>query len=252
MIPKIIHYCWISDDPFPQLVERCIESWKMQMPEYELKLWNKDKCMALNIDFIKDAIDFKKYAFAADVVRVMALYLEGGIYLDSDVFLKKSLEPLLNNSFVSFLEVYPNMVRKKITYKKYDSIIKVKGISIQAAVMASEKGHPYLSQLVDYYSDKRFNKKSMKYFMRVIAPDIQASKLIDFGFQYKDELQILNEGITIYPSTLLDSNRTFNYPESYGVHYCLGSWVPPLKLTDRVIYLIKRAGYMALKFLKII
>lgn len=28
MIPKIIHYCWLSDDAMPDLVLRCINSWK--------------------------------------------------------------------------------------------------------------------------------------------------------------------------------------------------------------------------------
>lgn len=252
MIPKIIHYCWIGEDDYPPLVEKCIESWKQQMPEYELRLWDRAKCQALNMAFVNDAIELKKYAFAADVVRVAALYSEGGIYLDTDVFLKKSLEPILNSSFVSFMEVHPVMVQKKIAYKKYDDIIKVKGISIQSAVMASEKGHPFLSELIDYYSDKRFNKKTMKYFMKVIAPDIHASKLIRYGFQYKDEVQRLSEGITIYPSALLDGNGSYHYPESYGIHYCLGSWLPPRTLWDKVVYRVKRAVYVILKSVRII
>ena len=40
MIPKIIHYCWFSDDPYPDLVKRCIRSWKLILPDYELRLWD--------------------------------------------------------------------------------------------------------------------------------------------------------------------------------------------------------------------
>lgn len=252
MIPKIIHYCWISGEPYPPLTEKCIESWKKHMPEYELRLWDMDKCRALNSDFINDAIELKKYAFAADVVRVVALYSEGGIYLDTDVFLKKSLEPILNDSFVSFMEVHPIMVKKKTVYKNYDGITKVKGISLQSAVMAAEKGHPFLSELAEYYSDKRFNKKTMNYFMKVIAPDIQASKLIKYGFRYKDEQQKLNQGITIYPSNLLNGNGSYDYPESYGIHYCAGSWVPPRSMWDQTVYAVKRTAYIILKSLKVI
>lgn len=39
-IPKIIHYCWLSDDPFPLEFEKYIEGWKRILPEYEFKLWN--------------------------------------------------------------------------------------------------------------------------------------------------------------------------------------------------------------------
>ena len=28
MIPKTIHYSWLSGDPFPPLIQSCIESWK--------------------------------------------------------------------------------------------------------------------------------------------------------------------------------------------------------------------------------
>ena len=26
MIPKIIHYCWLSGDEFPDLIKKCVES----------------------------------------------------------------------------------------------------------------------------------------------------------------------------------------------------------------------------------
>ena len=40
MIPKIIHYCWLSGDPFPESIQRCIDSWKRVLPDYEIVLWD--------------------------------------------------------------------------------------------------------------------------------------------------------------------------------------------------------------------
>ena len=40
MIPKIIHYCWFGGEK-PQKVVKCIESWKKNLPDYEIKEWNK-------------------------------------------------------------------------------------------------------------------------------------------------------------------------------------------------------------------
>ena len=37
MIPKIIHYCWFGDKPFPKLGYKCLESWKKYLPDYETK-----------------------------------------------------------------------------------------------------------------------------------------------------------------------------------------------------------------------
>ena len=36
MIPKIIHYVWLSGDEKPQVVKDCIESWRRNMPEFEI------------------------------------------------------------------------------------------------------------------------------------------------------------------------------------------------------------------------
>ena len=40
MIPKIIHYCWLSDDTYPENLVRCMNTWKEKLPDYEFKLWN--------------------------------------------------------------------------------------------------------------------------------------------------------------------------------------------------------------------
>ena len=39
-IPKTIHLCWMSGDPYPDDIQECIDSWKSVMPDYQIKLWN--------------------------------------------------------------------------------------------------------------------------------------------------------------------------------------------------------------------
>ena len=71
MIPKIIHLCWLSGDPFPEDIQRCIDSWKAILPEYEVWLWGKlpvdRKCYeGLNIiekQFNLDSVLWTKQAF---------------------------------------------------------------------------------------------------------------------------------------------------------------------------------------------
>lgn len=41
MIPKKIHWCWLSGEPIPPFLENCMATWKKVMPEYEVKLWTK-------------------------------------------------------------------------------------------------------------------------------------------------------------------------------------------------------------------
>ena len=81
MIPKIIHYCWLSNDPIPDDLKKCMDSWKEKLPDYEVMLWNFDRFPKTKSQWVSDAFDNKKYAFAADYIRLNALYNYGGIYL---------------------------------------------------------------------------------------------------------------------------------------------------------------------------
>ena len=83
MIPKIIHICWLSGDEFPNNIKVCVESWKRVLPDYEIRIWDTKRFNIDSLLWTRQAFDVKKYAFAADYIRLYALYTEGGIYLDS-------------------------------------------------------------------------------------------------------------------------------------------------------------------------
>lgn len=41
IIPKVIHYFWFGNNPKPEIVTKCIASWKKYMPDWEIKEWNE-------------------------------------------------------------------------------------------------------------------------------------------------------------------------------------------------------------------
>ena len=96
MIPKIIHYCWLSNDPYPKHIEECINSWHKFLPDYEFMLWNFNRFPKGKSIWVDQAFNYHKYAFAADYIRMYALYNYGGFYLDTDVEVLKSFDSLLN------------------------------------------------------------------------------------------------------------------------------------------------------------
>ena len=63
MIPKIIHLCWLSGDPFPEDIQKCIDSWKAILPEYKIILWDKNRFDINSVPYVKEAFEAKKYAF---------------------------------------------------------------------------------------------------------------------------------------------------------------------------------------------
>lgn len=84
-IPKIVHYCWFGMGKKTAIVEKCIQSWKNILPDYEIIEWNEDNFDINMNQYVKEAYENKKYAFVSDYVRVHVLYNMGGIYFDTDV-----------------------------------------------------------------------------------------------------------------------------------------------------------------------
>lgn len=135
MIPKIIHYCWLSQEPYPPLVEHCLKTWKQCLPDYEFRHWGMDSFPWETVSWTRQALECGKYAFVADFVRVYALYTEGGIYLDTDVEVLKSFDPFLEHK--SFMGWESCQI-------------------LEAAVVGSEPGQKWLENLLEYYKSHDF------------------------------------------------------------------------------------------------
>ena len=65
MIPKIIHYCWLSNDPVPSDLQKYMQTWKVKLPDYEFIKWDFKRFPKGKSKWVDQAFDKKKYAFAA-------------------------------------------------------------------------------------------------------------------------------------------------------------------------------------------
>ena len=222
MIPKTIHYCWFSVDPYPDLVKRCLRSWKQVMPDYTLRIWDSNSFDFDSVPFVKEAMAAKKYAFAADYIRLYALYTEGGIYLDSDVEVFKPFDSYLNNQFFSGTEPY--IINNEIYY------------DIECAIMGSEKGHPFLKEILDYYDTLHFQPDNQETICHI------AARLLEkYGYTSENKLYNLSNGVTIYP--LDHIHDKYSFYDQYAIHWCQGSWLDyPEK--SRLYYFCARNGLM--------
>ena len=98
MPPKIIHLCWFSKDPYPLEIKICLASWKRVLPDYTVRVWTYEDAKAIGCKYIDQALSVRKWAFAADVVRFYAVYKEGGVYMDSDIYLRKRFDRFIPES----------------------------------------------------------------------------------------------------------------------------------------------------------
>ncbi len=107
MIPKVINYCWFGGAEKPNLLKRCIESWKKFCPDYEIKEWNESNFDVNICEYTRKAVADKNWAFLVDYARLNIIYNNGGIYLDTDVMLKRNLDEFLKyDCFLSSFNIF--------------------------------------------------------------------------------------------------------------------------------------------------
>lgn len=190
MIPKIIHYCWFSKDKNKELpveVQKSIESWKRVLPDYEIKLWNEDTFDINSTTWTKQCYECgcASYAYLADYVRFWALYNYGGIYLDADQMVTKSLDSFLDNKMVVGM-INPN--------------------EIGWCVIGAEKGNPTIKSLLDSYNRPYINSDNT---LGCININYTATSTLKKLYDFNGSVDLLQkfDGLTIYP-------KTFFYPEN--------------------------------------
>lgn len=219
MIPKIIHYCWLSGQEYPQAVENNIASWKAKLPDYEFMLWDKKKSEILNCVWIEQAIENKKYAFASDLIRLYAVYTYGGIYLDSDVEVLKSFDDFLS---------LPYFIGTEYNNKR-----------IEAAIFGSEKGNQCLLASIDHYNNRSFVKEDGNFDMTIL-PQIMKSRIeliknitIMEASQIKEVDSLLKNGDSffLFPFEYFSPKNTetgkiSKTKNTYTIHHFSSSWMP--------------------------
>ena len=238
-----INYIWLSDEKTPTLVNKCIKSWRKNLPSYEIVKWSKqsfiDAANSLNIenplelDFVKEAMSVEKWAFASDYLRQWILYYFGGLYFDSDLAIKKAFAKFAKENskenFVTFIEKHDNAYEQwaplidKDGNPKIDE--KIPGFCLQAAAMFGQKGNLFSKTCMDYYTDKHFILSNSKYYDDVLAPDVYAICARKFGFKYLDIIQNLDNNVAkIYPSFYVSCAIDSVSKKNIAHHLCAQSW----------------------------
>ena len=236
MIPKIIHYCWLSDDPYPEQIQKCINSWKEVMPDYEFIKWDRKRFDIDSVPYVKEAFKAKKYAFCADYIRIYALHTMGGIYLDSDVFVYKSFDPFLKHKSFSSIEFHSYLLYAHILNKKE------KLIGIEAAVLGAEKGCDWLKDILDYYHSTTFSLKKSSITKNIMPKVIARILHKKYGFEYIPKYQCLKNDYHIYPPEVFSDKSTNNSLIKYSSHLGANSW--GYNKNDIIRKILKKLGLL--------
>ena len=213
MIPQIIHYCWFGGNEKPDKAKKCIDSWRTQCPDYEIREWNEGNIALEHCPrYVQDAYAAKKYAYVTDYVRLKVLYDCGGFYMDTDVELLKSLDPFRGDAGVIGFE--------------NDEFVN------SGQMLAAEAGHPILAEMMARYHEIAFYREDGSMYL-LGCPHVNTDVLVRHGLEKNGREQTVG-GFHVYPADWfnpLDSatgelQKTNN---TVSIHWYSMSWIPAWK-----------------------
>jgi len=200
MIPKRIIFCWFGGKEKPEKVQNCIKSWKENMPDWEYLEINESNFDINYNEYVKSAYENKKWAYVSDVARLWALYNYGGIYMDTDVVVYKSLDKFLNYDFFTGFE----QVHYPVT-----------------ATMGAIKDNELIKEMLDIYDTKVFQTHENWHDYEtntMIMSDI-IGKYFD-----RDRMECQEvDNMAIFPRETFCWHEQLNN-EVYTRHLMFGSW----------------------------
>lgn len=188
----------MSDEPIPDEMLKYVSGWKEKLPGYEFRLWNFDRFDINESAWVREAFQAGKFAFAADYIRLYAIYHHGGIYMDMDVEVIKPFDDLLGSDYILGYELRHN---------------------IEGGIIGAAKGDGKIKECLDYYSGRHFIKPDGSYDMRslpnildsILSKYVRDAQLFPFPPEYLTAKSLVTGRINITPNT-------------YTVHHFAGSW----------------------------
>lgn len=226
MIPKIIHWCWLSET-YPELVSKCLQTWKKFCPDYEIVRWDLKKSDLTNTPkWCQIAYENRLYAFCADFIRARALYEYGGVYLDSDVCLRvkdpfKEYEG--DNIWIPFEVV------DKLETHYYNGVKYTTGKNINPVFMGAVPHHPFFKEVLDRYwtlDDEYALKASECKSYTPIAPAIFSKEMEKYGMVYRNKEQYLKDGIHLLTNKRFDHLGCMADKRNMkAIHLCTHTWI---------------------------
>lgn len=215
MIPKIIHLCWLSGDPYPRKIQFCIDSWKEFCPDYEIMLWDTKQFDINSMPWTKQAFEAKKYAFVADYIRLYAVFNYGGIYLDSDVEVLKSFDDVLGLPYFVCQEIDSD--------------------GLELAAFGAEKGTPWVKTAMEWYNSRNFIdddgslhlEPQPRIMNRLLKEEYELTPITG-----KEEVVRDNNRIYVFPGDWFnahpvnnDGDTFYNITENtHSIHHYAGQW----------------------------
>lgn len=210
MIPKIIHYCWFGGNPKPGNILKYISSWRKYCPDYEIKEWNESNFDINQNDYCREAYEARKWAFVSDYARLKVLHDYGGFYMDTDVEMVKSLEPL---RIYDALSGYESKTR------------------IPTGTMGACRDNEWITMLLKDYDHRHFLQEDGTYDLTTNVEVITRLTVERYHVLLNGEKTIFGDNMVFLPfdylcAKSLETGKVLKTENTFTIHHFSGSWLP--------------------------
>jgi inositol phosphorylceramide mannosyltransferase catalytic subunit len=214
LIPRIIHRVWLGSEAMPEEYLRFGESWREHHPDWEIRTWTDSDLPPLTYP---DALErCRNYGEASDVLRYEALYRYGGVYVDTDVECRRSLEPLIADVSAFGAWQRPGVVG--------------------SAVVGSVPGHPAIAEVLRTVCEGAGS-----------GPQVEATGPVALTrvFEKADDVKLFGPE-TFFPYDYWeipldpDVDAAEGAPDAYAIHHWHATWVTRETLMRRTRKLMAR------------
>lgn len=209
-IPRILHYFWIGEEKMPEEYRRNIETWKRFCPDYEIMEWNETNYDFGKYRFAKEALENKQYMYATDLARKDVLYTYGGIYLDTDVEMLKSIDDLLYNE--AFIGIDDG------------------GQLNSGSGLGAVEQHPMIKDMLDIYQDKTFVREDGN-FNLFYNTYYETKYMIDRGYRIRNEYQKIG-GMVCFPREVFMPEGVVGLYDNYTEKTLINHKINPCDKTE--------------------
>lgn len=206
-IPKTIHFCWFGGKPIPDQYQKYMESWRKYCPDYEIQRWDENNYDITKNKYMYEAYKHKLWALVSDYARLDIVFEYGGIYLDTDVELIRSIDDLLyQEAFAGFEN------KQRVNF----------GLGFGA-----KRSFTVLKKMLDYY--EQIDLFNIDGTLNIVpCPVVQTEVLRKEGLIQNGEYQRV-AGMTIYPEKVLSGKsystmRVRLAPCTHMIHHYAASW----------------------------
>jgi mannosyltransferase OCH1-like enzyme len=213
LIPRIIHYCWLGDAEPSAEMEASMATWRQQLPTYAVQERNESNLP--DDPYVERAVEAGKWSRASNAIRLHALYEYGGVYLDTDVDVVRSFDPLLGlGCFLGFQFEPDGTARKPLEQV------------VNGAVMGSTPRHPFVAHLLGRIPRDDPRPEALE----LMGPELITAGLFDWGLEGWSPEPVTVRGVTVlpkeafYPYFYGDDPPESVGPETFAIHRWAKRW----------------------------